>query len=73
MKQSIERLFLKIHDKMLVAVLFVSYFVVVGPTAFLVRLVARHKLPASHFPNNSSWTDIPERRGGGDTPYLKPF
>lgn len=72
MKESIERIFLKVHDVMLVVVLFIAYFLVVGPTALYARIFRHRKLPATGFPDGSSWVDVPtDRKDAKD--YLRPF
>jgi hypothetical protein len=72
MKESIERLFLKVHGVMLVVVLFIAYFLVVGPTALYARIIRHPKLPVEAFPGGTSWVDVSTKRTDAED-YLRPF
>lgn len=56
MKRALERLFLKIHRQITFVLLFIVYFLGIGPTSLFFRLSGRGKGTAGH---GSTWQDVP--------------
>ena len=57
MKQKIERFFLKAQDKITLVLLFLLYFLILGPTAIGLRVVRHRKLRSQAFDQGSTWED----------------
>ena len=64
MKQKIESAILKVHDKIMLAFLFVVYIIVLGPTSLYLKMIRHNKLPSNDISGDSSWIAVPS--GGED-------
>ena len=72
MKQKIERFFLKVQDKITLVLLFVTYFLILGPTAIGLRVARHRKLRSQAFGQGSTWEDTPTAAPLAED-YLKQF
>ena len=72
MKKKIERFFLKVQDKIVSIILFIIYFLILGPIAIYLKIVKHKKLPVDEFVNDSSWVDVSDR-SPQPKDYLKQF
>jgi len=72
MKQKIEHFFLKVQEKITLGLLFIIYFLVLGPTAIYFKLVRHKSLPKEEIKGDSSWVDTPAPSASPDN-YLKQY